>query len=102
MTNNEGKQKAKDKSDERHDSITTQDLFIKGFSDYCKTTTPTPEQVKPAISIMNCRTMRLGGHMYTCKSCGNQLKRKRAQREQDRFDHAPNSIRQAGVVGRGT
>ena len=73
MTNNEGKQKAKDKSDERHDSITTQDLFIKGFSDYCKTTTPTPEQVKAAISIMNCRTMRLGGHMYTCKSCGNRI-----------------------------
>ena len=50
------------------------DVFKIGFSKYCEEYGPLPkEHYKVANAIMSCHTAALGGHVYSCDSCGQDL-----------------------------
>ena len=54
-------------------AATVQDVFSAGWEEYRRTHFPTYQQIKVANAIMNCRTSGMGGHIYTCTGCGNEV-----------------------------
>jgi predicted RNA-binding Zn-ribbon protein involved in translation (DUF1610 family) len=50
------------------------DVFRAGFSSYCKEFGPIPkEHYDVANAITSCHTAIMGGHVYHCESCKNEL-----------------------------
>ena len=49
-----------------------QDVFMLFYSRYGENHTPSPQQNKSAVDIMNCKTADLGGHVFECDSCGHK------------------------------
>lgn len=53
---------------------TVADVFRAGFDDYLRGKGKLPAQhYTVANAIMDCRTEKLGGHMYRCEHCGNHV-----------------------------
>jgi hypothetical protein len=53
---------------------TVADVFRAGFDDYLRGKGKLPARhYTVANAIMDCRTEKLGGHMYRCEHCGNQV-----------------------------
>lgn len=50
---------------------TVQDIFTKFYPSYLKKYISCFQQAKAAMSIINCRTKALGGHIYKCSECGH-------------------------------
>lgn len=48
-----------------------QNVFLRFYSQYKQTYTPSPQQAKAAGDIMRCRTAALGGHTFECNDCGH-------------------------------
>lgn len=51
--------------------ISVQDVFLRFYSQYKQTFTPSPQQAKAAGDIMRCRTVAMGGHSFGCDYCGH-------------------------------
>jgi hypothetical protein len=49
------------------------DIFITSYNDYCQRYGYTVANHKIARAITSCRTETLGGHLYQCPSCNDQL-----------------------------
>lgn len=49
---------------------TVQDIFLRFYPDYLKEYSPSYEQNKVAINIMNCRTGAYGANLSICEECG--------------------------------
>ena len=53
---------------------TVADVFRAGFDDYLRSKSSLPAQhYTVANAIMDCRTEKLGGRMYRCEHCGNEV-----------------------------
>src|SRR5690606_19005213 len=50
---------------------TVQEVFLKFYPEYKEKYRLSREQYKAAQAIMNCRTSKLGGHAYSCHTCGH-------------------------------
>lgn len=50
-----------------------QDIFHSTYPVYKEQFHPSGNQAKAATAIMNCKTVRLGGHKYECKECGHSI-----------------------------
>jgi len=51
---------------------TVQDVFLKFYSQYQQSYTPSSQQAKAARDIMRCRTAALGGHTFECDDCNHK------------------------------
>lgn len=51
--------------------VTLQDVFIKYYHEFEQEYSPSFNQAKAALDIMQCRTAALGGHIYECDECGH-------------------------------
>lgn len=50
---------------------TVNQAFQQFYPDYQANHSPTLQQAKAALSIMNCRTSELGGNAFVCEECGH-------------------------------
>jgi Putative transposase/Transposase zinc-binding domain len=50
---------------------TVQDVFLRFYSRYEQSYTPSTQQAKACSDIMHCRTAALGGHASECEECGH-------------------------------
>jgi len=50
---------------------TVQDVFLRFYSRYEQSYTPSTQQAKACADIMRCRTAALGGHVSECDECGH-------------------------------
>jgi len=50
---------------------TVQDVFLRFYSRYEQSYTPSTQQAKACSDIMQCRTAALGGHASECEECGH-------------------------------
>jgi hypothetical protein len=49
------------------------EIFTSGYQSYCRKFGTTPANQKIVRAITSCRTETLGGHLYQCPSCNEQL-----------------------------
>lgn len=53
------------------DSINIQDIFNRFYPDYLETYTPSAQQAKAALHIINCKTGAYGSTISVCEDCGH-------------------------------
>jgi len=49
------------------------DIFNSFYDKYKEGYTPSPQQGKAALDIINCRTAALGAHGFECEECGYKM-----------------------------
>ena len=53
------------------DRPTVQDIFNRFYPEYLERYSPSPEQAKAALCIMNCKTGAYGANVDVCEDCGS-------------------------------